>query len=359
MLGKSLWVTLVAVVHSHRVLTSAFAAAALLSDLPAAAQPASQPADDEDESVYDVANAGRTLFIATSSLDRYLGTRTTGSVRSGPAPFAAVGSQVTEYDLTVAPEGAFGLGQFVTMYLGPTGTLTAGGNGGTVIARGADVEGGGFLGLIFSPWERDIPHRARWSINVRAEYDQGEAIVPEFAVDGLSQNPTTISLANGAAEIGGSIGGIFMPFHDWHVRADLAGAHVVARDWFVQGAVGVELVRRDYTAGLANALTSTSTTAAPRLGAAIGWGFVQLEYQLTVSVTSFTVGEAAAPATDVARTDNLFALDFMWPQRLAHLKAGVGIFGEVGIRNDGPLVQEETAPPLHAWGASTMLQYVF
>ncbi len=348
-------------VQPRRALALGFFAALVSNAASAWAQNARDTGDqDIDTEGYDVRNAPRTMFIATSSLDEYIGTRTTGGYRHGPAPFSAADASIKEIDLTVTPEFAVGPMSLLTIYAGATGTASSGVNGGTLLARGIDFDGGGFVGLIFSPWERDMTHRERWSLNARVEHDWGDSVLVERALDSVSVDPTMVSLINGASAIGPGLASVLVPFQEWHARVDLAGADVAARDWYLQGAVGIEFIHRTYAPlSVANALTSTTTWAAPRLGLALGWRWVQLEYQLTVSTTTFAVGQTAQPpSTLIPRTDNLIGLDLMWPVT-AHLQAGVAGFIHFGVRNDGPLVQEETAGSILEGGGSLLLHHVF
>jgi hypothetical protein len=335
---------------------------------------------DDDTSKDGAGSCVRILvpaFIASSSIQPYGRFTLTGQQRSATlSPFASeFGNTLTEYGLTASPQVGFRATPFMLVYAGGDAAVTSGANIGTLVAEGAVATGDAFIGAVVQAHGR----RWRFALNGRLLRGTGKALDLDRILLGVNQNFINSGLLQAINQISGGISDAALSYTSTSGRLDLTAAYVDESGAFTaQGAVGGESSREDFLATTLNDIQRVLTTAAPRVGVALGldpsrltttrWWPVQflLEYQVTVSRSLVEVYGAPHTGSPARIAENIVALGFysppMWnltPQE--NLQIGVTLFYQFGLPGDliTASQQDVSTERPHALGVVTSLHYLF
>jgi hypothetical protein len=316
-------------------------------------------------------------FIATSSTEPFVSVNVQASARTGNAPpFAGEASDpLRVYGITTSPQFGFHLpgpssifDNFL-LYMGADGTLSAGGNIGSLLGDGAVFSGDVLAGAVVHI------RRDNWRIglNGRFLYGGGDAIEAANLVTGINENFTNQSFTTAISELKSGIGALLLPYTLTAGRLDLVAAYGFEGLTF-QGAAGFESTTETFhPSALPFQVQAYNIFAAPRLGFAVGVdpGFLAkrpfpveflAEYQMTVNQTHVDITQAPPPPAPVRITESLVALGFYSSRTVRRdLQLGLSLYGRFGVPESLLATGEqtlETGRPIE-WGALTMMRYLF
>jgi hypothetical protein len=310
-------------------------------------------------------------FVASSSIQPYgrlvlsASSRTTGIV-----PFASSrANSLAEAAITASPQVGFRAAPFLLLYVGGDGTTTSGTNLGTLVGQGAVLSGDFFVGAVLQA------HGPNWRIglNGRLLHGTGYAIDVDRIALGVSANFIDATLPDAIGEITGANDAIER-YWVTSGRLDLVGAYRW-KAFTLQGAIGGESIRQDFTPVTNYDLERVLTTAAPRVGVAVGfdpnawlastkvWSPVQLllEYQVTVNRSWLELRDAAPTPSPARLADTVFAAGLYTSGEIGdNVQIGLTVFHESGLAND-LITAQQNVSALHptALGAVLSLHYIF
>ena len=330
---------------------------------PAAAKPCPDVGFDKGACAYFITPA----FVASSSIQPYVGFSLAGTYRSAPIPpFAGrIKDNLTEYGVTASPQFGFAAAPFLLLYVRVDGVATSGGNVGTLIGQGTLFAGDVQLGAVARIAQGDD---WRLALNGRLLRGHGEAIQIERALLGISENVVNSPFIAGVEEIAGAAGNMLVPYSTTSGRLDFTAAYVTGH-MTLQGAVGGESIRQDFSTAAEGSLSRVVTTAAPRMGIAVGLDpelralpiALLAEYQITVNRSWFEMPGQVTPSP--ARITETVAAVGIYSSRFLRqdLQLGVVAFDDFGIPNNlvtaaQPIV---TSTRPQAWGAVWTFRYFF